>query len=369
MIKIMLCGASDLKSTILGFFQDVTGEIGLIPLNYLDGSIYYTNYGHSPWVKNSKMNVQTADIIVFVIQEKYGRITWDIEFEEAYNTGKNFIFFCNQEIYSLYRSSQKHNISFSDDDKDLTGIINGLKKLESQFQITIVPYAINSFRDILKIELLKLFNAALIELEKQNGKFKLMPVLMSSKFKESPQEYINERNETIVKSLLFDFFEKKEIRKKVMEYFFYSKSLSDDEIVELCLDSEQGVSRKAIENISELIGSNSDKNRIFEEVLQAISHSADVGMIRRAINSFINIDLYLSIKYYHYFFPTSDSSVPGRIVSRLYEHKNIIKQISSKDAFFKNKVIELLEMSNEFNKDKTLWREQLRELISEIEYT
>ena len=71
MINTMLCGANDLGDYILSYFVETCNEMGLTPLNYLKGNIYYRNYGNTPWQENSKLTVHNAELIIFVIEEKY----------------------------------------------------------------------------------------------------------------------------------------------------------------------------------------------------------------------------------------------------------------------------------------------------------
>ena len=95
-----------------------------------------------------------------------------------------------------------------------------------------------------------------------------------------------------------------------------SKSLNDDEIVELCLDSEQGISRKTIESLTRLVNTSSNLDFIFEEVIPSIANE-EVGVVRRAITSFFDLDLARSIQNFYHFLPANDVGTPKRIILEL----------------------------------------------------
>lgn len=102
-MRIMLCGAKDTEA-LLKIFRIAANEFNLEPLNYIDGTIHYHNYGFNRWEENSRLTVQSADILLFVIHERFGNITWEVEYEEAISNGKNFIVLCLQTTYTKYRN-------------------------------------------------------------------------------------------------------------------------------------------------------------------------------------------------------------------------------------------------------------------------
>lgn len=365
-MNAMLCGAADLQSTILKDFVTVCIEMGLNPLSYLDGTIYYQNYGDSIWEKNSKTTIEHSHLIVFVIEEKYGEITWNVEFDSAHANGKNMLFLCKSDLFRKLRLSPTAlTKQHPTEDANEIRLLFNLKKLENEYEITIIPYDHTTFKSVLREHIKHILREGLLALEVQNRKSKFLPTLLSSKFNDNPTLYINNNHTEIAKNLLFDFFEKKEIRKRAMEYFFVSKTLNDDEIIDLCLDSEQGVSRKAIQHVADLLSENSDLDLIFSEVISSLSNE-DIGVIRRAIISFINIDVKLSIKHFINFFPTNDVGVPRRIVTNLYEHKNtIIAKIKDDKEFFLQ-AEKLITISKNYNSDTTPWKKQADELIALI---
>lgn len=362
----MLCGASDVDD-ILPSFNTVSKEMGFQALNFINGDILYHNYGHNKWERNSKLTVHNADVLVFVINSKFGGITWNTEFEEAISNGKNFIVLCHFKTYQQYRLLVDNHIPFPKDTENanLAKICEIIQKLELEFQITIINFNYEDFKTTLKKELLKLFRFGIELTEKDNRKNSFLPFLMSSRFNDFPKNLINDTNSKLCKEILFDFFENKERRKRAMDYFIVSKNLTTTEVIELCLDNEQGISRKAVSLISNLIDESHDKNLIFAEILPSIANE-EIGVIRRAINSFIDLDISLSIQYFNLFFPTTDVGVPKRIISKFFEKREEIKPILIQRSEEKEKFFKLIELCLNYNSDKTPWKEQAKQLLDEF---
>lgn len=354
----MLCGAGDTKD-ILPYFELVAKDLGFQPLNYLKGKIKYHNYGENRWEENSRLTVNNADLLVFVINSHYGKITWNIEFEEALSTGKNFMVFCNEETFTLYRQLTSNRVPFpeTDDNKSIKEICQLIQKLELDYQITIIPFELINFQSTFKSNLLNLFEFGLRLVEKENRKNGFLPILLSSKFNDPQliENHLNEDNERICKDILFDVFENKNIRKKALEYFRFSKSLSDEEIINLCLDSEQGISRKTITLIGELISKQSDLDKIFEEVIQSISNE-EVGVVRRGIVSLFKIDLERSIRYFHLFLPSNDVGTPKRIIMGLNERTERIDLLISKKSELGESLNNLINFCLKHHKDGSDWK-------------
>lgn len=367
-MNVMLCGAGD-TSNILPFFESVSKDIGFQPLNFTDGSIKYHNYGANRWEENSKLTVIHADLLIFVINSSFGNITWNIEFEEALSSGKNFIILCNSETFSLYRQLLSNRVPFpeSDENKGLKEICELMQKLELDYQITIIPFNLIDFQSVLKKQILNLFEFGLGLVEKDNKKNSFLPILLSSKFNDADKiaNYINDENESICKELVFDSFENKEIRKKALEFFFFSKSLNETDIISLCLDSEQGIARKAIASIGKLISENSDLNKIYSQVIESISNE-EVGIIRRGIISLLEVDLLLSLKYFHLFLPSNDVGTPKRIVLGLADRKDDIKEIIMKEPHLIETLNNLIKNCLKHNKVGNDWKNVGKKLLNEF---
>lgn len=367
-MNVMLCGATDIEDIVLDGFNSVSRDIGFQALNFINGDITYHNYGENKWERNSKLTVHNADLLVFVINEQYGNITWNTEFEETLSNGKNFIVLCFHKTYQRYRDvvTGQSRLPTKNQNKDLRQTIEIIQKLEVEHQITIITFRVDDFKLVLKKQLLAMFRYGVQLIEKENAKNSFLPILMSSKFNDIPKKLINEKNTRLCKEILFDFFEKKEIRKRAMEYFFVVKSLTDDEIIELCLDTEQGISRKATKHISDLINPENDLETLYNDILTSIANE-EVGVVRRAIVSFFELNLEKAIKYFHLFFPTNDSGVPRRIIAKIYESREDLKRIVAEDESITLTLKALIRLCLNYNTDSTPWKEQAKLLLDEFD--
>ncbi|PKP01380.1 MAG: hypothetical protein CVU11_15420 [Bacteroidetes bacterium HGW-Bacteroidetes-6] len=363
MINVMLCGAGDV-SELLPPFNEAAIEIGFNPFNFTNGTILYHNYGINKWERNSRLTVNSSDILVFVINERFGELTWNAELEEAMHNGKNFLVLCRLETYTNYRFFKDNRFEYPNNlDNNKRELYILLDRIESVNQLSVIPFNIFDFKIIVKEHLMKLFKYALTLTEKENQKNSFIPILMSSKYDTHIQNYINVRNDKICKEILFDAFENIEMRKRALDYFIYSKSLSDEELSELCVDMEQGLRRKAINLLNELISPVNKIEIIFENVIPNIANIDDVGVLRRAIKSFINIDIELSLRYFNLFFPANDVGTPKRIIANLKEKETELNFLIELKPDLKVTLIDLVNMCINYNSEKTDWKNIANEML------
>lgn len=364
MINIMLCGAGDVNE-LLPPFKEVANEIGFNPLNYTDGTILYHNYGINRWERNSRLTVNSSDILLFVINERYGQITWSTELDEANINGKNFIILCRDETYKNYRFFKDQRLEYptnlDQNKKDLYILID---RIENTNQLSVIPFNIFDFKTRVKEHLMTLFKFALSLTEKENQRNSFLPVLMSSRYNNLLLEHVNTKNEKICREILFDFFENKEMRKRALEYFKYSKSLSDEDITELSSDMEQGLKRKTLVMLPELLGHQNNLNVIFEDIITNIANDDDVGLIRRAIKTLSNVNLELSIRYFGLLFPAADVGTPKRIISVIKERENEIDDILLVKPDLTDSLINLVNACINYNNDKTDWKSIANDLLN-----
>ena len=149
-MNIMLCGTAELK-LLLNSFIKVCEEVNCNPICFLDGSIKHSN--DQNWKKNSTESVAASDILVFVILEKYGEITWKTEYKQGLKLGKKIIIFCEEHIWTTYNTvgsnvveSNEHYLLFL----WLRELINNQK--------TIIPFQNSTFEKLLKKQILDFFH-------------------------------------------------------------------------------------------------------------------------------------------------------------------------------------------------------------------
>src|SRR5690606_32918722 len=98
-MQIMLCGAGD----IVPFLEDFKSQANLFewrPICFLDGNLKYTNYQN--YSENSVETVKRSDLVVFVINQDYGEITWQNEFNTANEEGITYIILCHSDTFKKY---------------------------------------------------------------------------------------------------------------------------------------------------------------------------------------------------------------------------------------------------------------------------
>lgn len=363
MVNVMMCGAGDL-SELLPPFNEAAIEIGFNPLNFTNGTILYHNYGVNRWERNSRLTVKSSDILLFVINERFGDITWNAELDEAIINGKNLIVFCRDETYTSYRFFKDNRLEFPTNlELNKRELYILLDQVETAKQISVISFNIFNFKNMIKEHLMKLFKYTLTITEKENQKNGFTSILMCSKYDILLPDHINDKNEQICKGILFDNFENIELRKRSLEYFKYSKSLSDIELSELCVDMEQGLRRKAITLLNELISPENKIEIIFENVIPNIANVDDVGVLRRTIRSFISIDIELSLRYFHLFFPANDVGTPKRIIANLKEKETEINNLLELKPDLRVILFNLINSCINFNNDKSDWKSIANEML------
>jgi len=160
----MLCGAADVKEYSKDFIRVVKG-FGGDSLWYQDGSISYQNSKSTSWEKNSAQTVNDADICVFAIRETIGDITWNTEFQVAYENGKPFIILCYEGTFDRYRHDKEHIKDITDPySKELVRLLDFL----NDRALTIVPFEGGSgFKDTLAEQLAGTIREGLRALSKE----------------------------------------------------------------------------------------------------------------------------------------------------------------------------------------------------------
>jgi hypothetical protein len=83
----MLYGAGD-TSLISDDFKKLVTAMRGDPWHYQSGTISYLNHPRADFRRNSARTVAEADVLVFVILERFGEISWDTELREAVGRGR-----------------------------------------------------------------------------------------------------------------------------------------------------------------------------------------------------------------------------------------------------------------------------------------
>ena len=351
-LRIMMCGSADAER-LTETFDRIVREMGCRPINYFDPSTFeFDDYGTSE--NNSRKAVTISDILVYIISDKIGHITWNVEFVEARRQGKPFILLCYKDILTVFYKTRndyvfpKLEAKYSDRDK----VTQLIMTLDNQGLIAI-PYDYNSFGETLKGQIVRQFSSGVKALREGNKKQDLVNLIINNDFNALKNKLLRDEERTRLKEILNDIFQNKELRKRIIDFFIVHKGLSDDEIIDLITDTEQGIARKAIANLHRLVNKDSDIERIFDALVAAAEDDTDYGTERRAIKAMFEIDTLKAAEYLQKFFPAGDIGTPRRILEWLNDNFKVIEQYSTAD-YKKSSIQSIIDKSREFKKDKTL---------------
>ncbi len=253
-MNIMLCGASDIEE-FLEPFKEIVYQFEGNPNCYIDGTIKYSNF--KEWTDNSEESVRKSDIILFLIIKNFGEITWDIEYQMAKQIGKPFLIMCLDHTHNNYLSLDS-NFKNSEEFQLKENKILTLIELLYQEKKSIAPFSKDFFKVIFKRQLSQIVTKAVEVLQKENQKTNLLKIIeLKEDFK---QEISTPSNRKYLMELLSDVFEKKEIRKQILECFCDNDNLklTKIEIQNLVYDPEQGIQRRTVQLLPKLF--NSDLN-------------------------------------------------------------------------------------------------------------
>lgn len=177
MLQIMLCGAHDVGELSKNF-ERVAQDFGAEPWFYQQGKIKHINSRTSRWVDNSRATVGKVDICVFVMLDSYGDITWNHELSEALDLGKPFVVLALESAWMRYQvllHTMTDSTSLrSQDDRQLVEL---LRMISSDYQLTVTTFTYASFADKLRGELSSLYQAGVELVQSRNERGILLDAL------------------------------------------------------------------------------------------------------------------------------------------------------------------------------------------------
>lgn len=281
MLKVMLCGAADTAELAIPF-SEVTSEFGGEAWQYQTGQILYRNHATSSWENNSQQSVRTADICVFVILRDYGEITWSTELVSALDSGVPFLILCFSQTYAEYRSLIKAVPLNTINDENKRNLIEVMKEIESERQLTVVTFDLHDFSHILRRELSKLFEEALCALTQSVQRRVLSRIL-------DVPEKMTHRELAAAEELALDEFEDKRWRKAAICALMARGGASLETTHSLLKSQEQGVQRFAFSQLSRLYTVRPVETSFVEDCIEIANNSDDPGIVRRLIPSLFDL--------------------------------------------------------------------------------
>jgi len=286
-LTVMLCGASDTEDVESAFTRVVT-SFGAEPWNYLSGRVLYRNSASASWIANSRRTVAEADICVFVIMRRYGTITWNTELSAALDAGKPFILLCLQSTYTEYLSLTRNVRAEAMSDPDKRSLIELLTELEAERQLTIVPFEMSAFADVLRRETSKTFEVGIQHLTARMQAESLIALLGD------PSRLTN-RQLAAAEALAVDDFEEKKNRKFAIDALVARRAASLDTVLALLASREQGVQRYAVLNLGALYTARPAAPEFFDDCITLVNRSDDTGLVRRLVPALFSIDVGIAV--------------------------------------------------------------------------
>ena len=141
MLKFMFCGAYDTKEYSKAF-NEVAQGFGAEVYDFKQYKIKYMNNSKASFEDNSRSTVHASSLCIFVINEKHGQITWDVEYEEAFKNNIPVIILCNKKTYVAFHAATPAK-------KKINKVFSLIEKLESR-QMTIISFDSAYFINILR---------------------------------------------------------------------------------------------------------------------------------------------------------------------------------------------------------------------------
>lgn len=330
-MNVALCSAADVLESKLELFKDVVNELGLNTVVFVDPVKGQNNYDND--IEASIKIIELAHIVVFVLIETSGEITWNTEFIETLNSGKPFILLVHNQLQEDYFRHWVLNPNAYADNHPFYRAFKTLDLLRSR-GISIIGFTSDKvFRTTLKMLILNEIEQGLIALQEKNKKKSTIGNILKPTYKTFFLDKKSHTEENYYLEILFDQFQNKEVRKRLIYYFTLHKGLTDDQIIDLLNDSEQGISRMAAEKLPKLVDSGNNIPHIVDELIDFADQSGEVGIIRRSIAVAFSMDTKFTTKKIMSLFPAADIGTPKRILKWLINNPENIKEHMGNENF------------------------------------
>lgn len=284
MLQVMLCGAAD-TDRVRNQFADAISDLGGVAWHYQSGDVLHINSSAASWERNSRATVKAADLCVFVVLEAYGDVTWEAELDEALAEGTPFLILCLQDTYQKYLTLSRGVADLrSVTEESDRALVSQLRAMESDMELTVVPFEYGYFGNVLRRQLSTLFGHALNSLAERNRRESVAQLL-------GEPTKLSRRQLEITASLAIDETEEKTRRKRAVQAIADRNSADMDTIMQLLRSTEQGVQRLTITLLSQLCAPHSPGLDFLSEFVAVANSSDDVGVARRLIPAVLDLSL------------------------------------------------------------------------------
>lgn len=276
----MLCGAADTN----GFyepFRQVISSVGGDALYYQSGRIVYRNSLVSTFAGNSRNTVQRVDACVFVINEKYGEITWSVELEQALEAGKPFAVLCRDTTYQTYDIIRRRDPS-DRLDKNERQLVAALDRFTSR-NLTLHTFSLFQFETELRLALSQLFEHGLTALQSETLRHNALAVADRTDLTPSQLDRL--------RGIALDETEEKNARKRALHSLANNRGLDSTTLLDLLDSVEQGVQRTVLQNLDRLYQQRPVESEFLVECVELANRNDDVGFVRRLVPAMFALDL------------------------------------------------------------------------------
>lgn len=288
MLTVMLCGAADIEG-VREQFVEVARLIGADPWHFTSGHILSENQPGGSFKANSRRSVQQADVCVFTVMRDYGDLTWTTEFQEAIDIGKPFLVLCLNSTFNEYLAyrqpgGQSSSATITTDPR----LMERLRELESQRSVTIVTFDQETFGEVCRRELAKVFATGVRALQSRYAREALGRRL-------SDTSELGPHDLAALEEAAVDEFEDKTFRKQALHVLARHNGVSADSVSALVGSREQGVQRLTISMLQLLYRERPVDPDVVSEWVSVANDSDDVGVARRLIPAVFDIDPWVAI--------------------------------------------------------------------------
>jgi hypothetical protein len=222
-------------------------------------------------------------VCIFVILEQYGDITWNSELEEALKLGKPFLVLALESAWLRY-STLIHRLSDpsaigSEDDRRMVDL---LRRISSDYQLTVTPFSYTTFKEKVRAELSQLFSYGIELIQQRNQRASLIEIMVGN----APLG-LQQQQDAV--ALATDEYEANKIERKTALRRLAAEGVRDaDLVLRVCASREEGVQRLAFDLLPELFPLPVDEE-LLREVVQIAAGSDDVGVLRRLVSGLARI--------------------------------------------------------------------------------
>lgn len=158
--RVMICGAGDTRAQ-RETAKQLIRSIGMDAFDYTSAGASPLNDRSASNIASSKANVDRADLLIFIVADRYGEITWLHELTTATHLDRPYLMFISAGTYAILERSHEFSPA-GIADPNLRQLVSVFGQLRDDPNRRIVPFADN-FEPLLREALGGLVEQLLVE--------------------------------------------------------------------------------------------------------------------------------------------------------------------------------------------------------------